>query len=117
MTLGSGPLRRHLIVLLMIALAVSVWPSLDLAKIDYAGLGNSQPWQSDQSANVNAVIETQAEIDQAEGSASDGGKIGLADVATSTLLAAPAQLIIPDGLPLYPKRRAHIPNKTGPPSA
>lgn len=115
MTLGFGPFRRHLILLLTIALAVLVWPSLERTKLEEVGFGHSQPWQSDQS--TNAIVEIQAEIDSAEGFASDGGNIGLASYGAYALLAAPARLITADGLLPSAKHLALFPNKTGPPSA
>lgn len=117
MTLGFGPIRRNLIFLLTIAMAVSVWPSLDLTRIEHAGLGHSLPWQADQSTNTNAIIESLVEIDPAEGSACDGRKMWLANFATRALLGARAQHIARDGFLPYPKRRTLFPNKTGPPAA
>ena len=114
MTLGLAFYRRRLLALLAIALAVVVWPSLEHAKLDQNGFGQSQPWQYDQSAN--AIIEIAAEIDSADDCTSDGRTIGLAGSGLYALEVGPAHRPTANSLPPLAKHHALFPNKTGPPS-
>ena len=114
MTLGFVSFRRWLIALLAIALAVVIWPSLEHAKLDQIGLGQSQPWQTDQS--TNAIIEIAAEVNSAKDFTGDDGKIGLAGIGLYALVAGLAHRPTADGLPPLAINLALFPNKTGPPS-
>ena len=115
MILSSGPLRRRLILLLTIVLAVGFYPALAINQSEAAGYGRSQPSLYDESPF--AVIETAAECDQAESSAGSGRQSGLASSAASILLqASSARLPSRNGLLLHANRLALFPNKTGPPS-
>ena len=114
MTLSSAPLRRRLILLLTIALAVNFWPALELNQSEAAGFGRSQPRLYDESPL--AVIEIAPECDQAESSAGTGRQSGLASSAASVLQASPARFPTRNSLPFYADRLALFPNKTGPPS-
>lgn len=114
MTLSSGPLRRRLILLLTIVLAVSSCPALDLNQSEAAGFGGSQPWLYDESSL--AVIETLAEFDQGESSLGTGRQSGPPSPAAPDLQASPARFPSHKNFPLYANRLALFPNKTGPPS-
>lgn len=114
MNLGFTPFRRRLIALLAIALAVVIWPSLEHAKLDQNGYGQSQPWQSDQS--TNAIVEFAAEIDSANEFAGNDGKSWLAGIDLYALVVGLAHRATADGLPPLAKHPSQFPNKTGPPS-
>ena len=114
MTLRFGPLRRRLILLLTIALAVGFYPAFAINQSEAAGYGRSQPSLYDESPL--AVIETAAECDQAESSAGTGRQSGLASSAASILQDSPARFPAHDSLLPCANRLALFPNKTGPPS-
>lgn len=114
MTLSSGPLRRRLILLLTIALAVGFCPALDINQSEAAGFGRPQPWLYDESSL--AVIETPAEFDQAESSVGTGRQSGLASSSAPALQVPPAGFPSHNSLRPYANRLALFPNKTGPPS-
>ena len=113
MTLSSGPLRRRLILLLTIALAVNSWPVLDLTQSEVADLSPSQPVLSDES--TLAAIETQ-EVEQADSSVGTGRQNGLASPTIPLLQPPPGWFPSHGGAWLYASRPTPFPNKTGPPS-
>ena len=116
MYLGFALIRRRLLALLAIALAVVVWPSIEHAKFDQVGTGQSQPWQSDPSSNAILEIASEVETDSAKDFAGNDGKIGLHATGEYALTVGPAQRSIADGLAPWATQLIRFPNKTGPPS-